>query len=316
MSEVNELISVIIPTYKRSKTLKRAIDSVINQTYKNIEIIVVDDNSNYPECREYNRKLVSQYKQIVFIENKINLGGGLARNEGIRIAKGKYIAFLDDDDEFYPNKIMEQYKLYKKLNNSNIGMIYCYANMINIDNSSYISRVDLEGNVLTEHVKSCVAATSWWFCPKEKLLSVGGFEDISSRQDASLLLKMFLKGYEVYRVPEVLLKYYWHDSNGGISKTAYSSVEAEEKYRDIFLQNSDGLNDKIKRKILYLFSYRLAMLYILLGEKTQAKNEYIKMLKYEILSIKNFRTLFGILFNGAYRWISKRKNSKRGAINL
>ena len=312
MEKDNELISVVIPTYKRNKSLKRAIDSIINQTYKNIEIIVVDDNSKFPEIRKENEELINEYSEkIVLVKNKENLGGGLSRNEGIKIAKGKFIAFLDDDDEYYSNKIEEQYRLYKKLNNSNIAMIYCYADMVNLDGSIYELKKDIEGNALLENVNNCIAATSWWFCPKEKLLSVGGFENIKSRQDASLLLKLFLAGYEVYRVPKVLLKYYWHDAANGISKIDYSSVEAEKQYKEIFLKNCKKLEKEEIKQILYIFSYRIAMIYILLKDRKNAMQEYRKMFIYKKISKKSFRVLFGIIFNNIYCYLSKRKNYRR-----
>ena len=110
-----ELISVIIPTYKRIDTLERALDSVFNQTYTNIELIVVDDNAKFPETREKVEKIIEKYNgKIKLIKNKDNLGGGLSRNEGIKVASGKYIAFLDDDDEYYPEKLEKQYSLLKE----------------------------------------------------------------------------------------------------------------------------------------------------------------------------------------------------------
>ena len=310
---MNKVVSIIIPTYKRTATLKRAIDSAVSQTYKNIEIIVVDDNFEFPEIRKSNKALIESYKntKILFVENKTNLGGGLSRNEGIKKASGDFVAFLDDDDEFFPQKIEKQMRLYMELNNDNIAMIYCYAEMVNTDGSTYISKRKIEGNNIREHVSNCIAATSWWFCPKDKLLNVGGFEDISSRQDASLLLKLLLKGYEFYFVPEVLLKYYWHDSNSGISKTNLKSVEAEKKYREIFLNNCGKINKKEKNEILFIFSFRIAHLYVLLKKPQLAYKELIKMIKLKILSIKNIRIIFGIVFNNFYCYLSKKRNDKR-----
>lgn len=306
-----DLITVIIPTYKRNETLERAIRSVECQTYPNIEIIVVDDNAEFPEYREKNKQMAKKHSQVIFLENKQNLGGGLTRNEGIKHAKGKFIAFLDDDDEYLPEKLEKQYNLYKKLKNNNIAMIYCYAKMINLDQSSYIRKVDIEGTPLIENVTNCIAATSWWFCPKEKLEEVGGFEDISSRQDASLLLKFLLKEYEIYRVPEVLLNYYWHDGTNGISKVDWKAIEAEKSYRQIFIENSNNVELKEKKEIMYIFSSRLANMYIRLGDKKKAFKELINMLKIHKFSIRNIKTFFGIVFNTLYVKIAIYKNRKR-----
>lgn len=103
----NELVSVVIPTYNREKTIKRSVDSVLNQTYDNIEVIVVDDCSTdktYEVIKQYNDKRVRYYK----LEK--NSGACVARNFGIKQAKGKYIAFQDSDDEWYKNKIEFQIK--------------------------------------------------------------------------------------------------------------------------------------------------------------------------------------------------------------
>ena len=119
MSE--EKISIIIPTRNRSSLLKRAIESIINQTYKNIEIIVVDDNSND------DTKLVARSFEntvIKYFKNRSTKGSNYSRNLGIKNSKGKYIGFLDDDDYFSDkNKLKDQIFLFEK--NSNIGFVSC-----------------------------------------------------------------------------------------------------------------------------------------------------------------------------------------------
>ena len=305
-----ELISIVIPTYKRNETLKRAINSAINQTYSPIEIIVVDDNADYPDVRANNELILEEYHDynIILIKNDRNLGGGMSRNAGIEKASGKYICFLDDDDEYLPDKVEKQYKRYKEENNDNVAMVYCYAKMIRVDGTSYIHRKNLEGVLLLENIINCIAATSWWFCPKDKLLSVGGFEDISSRQDASLLMKLFSKGYEVIRVPEILLNYYWHDANSGISKISKKSLEAEIQYRDLFLNIDCNIPKVLRKKIEYQFSYRIALQYILLKDRKQAKLMLNKMLMLNIWDRRNIKIALGVLFNNTYCHLSQKKN--------
>lgn len=115
---VNDLVSVIIPTYKRSSTLPRAIESVLNQTYRNIELLVVNDNEPEDEFTQYVKQITDKFKtdnrfQLIIQEKHIN--GAVARNIGIKKAKGEYIAFLDDDDWWKLNKIELQVKELKKL---------------------------------------------------------------------------------------------------------------------------------------------------------------------------------------------------------
>lgn len=109
-----KLVSIIIPTYARPTNLCRAIDSCINQEYKNIEIIVVDDNGEGTDCQKETYNLLKPYinsNQIKYIVHKVNLNGSAARNTGFRISKGDYINFLDDDDILPQDKILKQLEL-------------------------------------------------------------------------------------------------------------------------------------------------------------------------------------------------------------
>ena len=108
----NPLISVIIPTYNRGALLGRAIRSVLAQSYRNIEIIVVDDASD-----DYSGAVVKEFSdnRLSYIRHDSNMGGAKARNTGIKAAKGEYIAFQDSDDEWvkdklekHPNKLKKQ----------------------------------------------------------------------------------------------------------------------------------------------------------------------------------------------------------------
>lgn len=113
-------VSVIIPTYNRFKYLLNAIESVKNQTYTNIEIIVVNDCSTEKQYYEYDYKQAfgDNFTMINLEEtskSKFNYGcAGYVRNQGINISKGKYIAFLDDDDIWFPQKIELQLKAMKE----------------------------------------------------------------------------------------------------------------------------------------------------------------------------------------------------------
>ncbi|NER78112.1 MAG: glycosyltransferase family 2 protein [Leptolyngbya sp. SIO1D8] len=104
------LISIIIPTFNREKVIPISLESVLGQTYKNLEIIVVDDCSE-----DHTRDVISAYgdPRIQYIRHSKNLGGAVARNTGINLAKGEYIAFLDSDDAWVPNKLDIQYSHIK-----------------------------------------------------------------------------------------------------------------------------------------------------------------------------------------------------------
>jgi len=114
-----EKISIIIPTRNRSNYLKRAIESVLQQSYQNIEIIVVDDAST-----DDTEKVVRSFKdsRIIYIKNRERQGPNFCRNVGLKKASGKYIAFLDDDDYYSDkDKLKKQIDLFKK--NENLGFV-------------------------------------------------------------------------------------------------------------------------------------------------------------------------------------------------
>ena len=96
-----ELVSVIIPTYKRSEMLPRAVESALNQTYSNIEVVVVDDNDPESTWRKDTSERMLQFKndnRVKYICHEKNSNGSVARNTGIKNSAGSIIAFLDDDD--------------------------------------------------------------------------------------------------------------------------------------------------------------------------------------------------------------------------
>ena len=101
------LVSVVIPTKNRSALLSRSVISILNQTYQDIEIIIVDDGST-DDTPELVANLSKRDSRIVGMRNETSLGGGAARNVGISAAKGEYTAFLDDDDEWHPRKLERQ----------------------------------------------------------------------------------------------------------------------------------------------------------------------------------------------------------------
>src|SRR5699024_5570587 len=106
-----ESVSIVIPTHARPVFLGRAIDSVLRQTFPAWELLVVDDNPPGSEARVVTERFMEDFRweaRIRYLQHPTNLGGGAARNTGIRAAKGPYVAFLDDDDEWLPEKLALQ----------------------------------------------------------------------------------------------------------------------------------------------------------------------------------------------------------------
>ena len=293
---MQELVTIIITTYKRSNVIERAIKSVLNQTYKNIEIIVVDDNANIPEEREKTEKIVKKYPNIIYIPNTKNLGGALARNEGIYKAKGKYIAFLDDDDEYRKDKIEKQYKLYKQHENEKVGLIFCNEKSINYNES-----------LIYQQMIECIAPTSFWFMPKKVLEEVGYFEDSPCKQDSIVLLKVIAAGYNIYKVPENLVIFNWHDSNNGISGTKKSNIIGMNNYREWCRKYYDKITKNQMKNVEYNFSKQLLTLYIVNNMKKEAKQELNTMLKLKPFNKKTMLGMFKFTFPNLYLKLIKRE---------
>lgn len=121
------IVSVIIPTYNRAKFLSCAVESVLKQTFRNFELIIVDDGS-----RDNTQEVVSRYedKRIKYVKHEINRGLNFARNTGISYSRGKFIAFLDSDDEWMVRKLEKQLKIFRESNCKNLGVVYVGMKLI------------------------------------------------------------------------------------------------------------------------------------------------------------------------------------------
>ena len=156
VSETESLVSIIIPTYNNANTICRSVDSCINQTYKNIEIIVIDDGST-----DNTKEVLSRYSldgrfKYIYQENQER---SAARNHGLDVARGEYIQFLDSDDEIYPTKIEKQINFLDA--NPEYFLVYCgveYKNEIGQITHTLEPKIDgnidykiLKGNFITMH---------------------------------------------------------------------------------------------------------------------------------------------------------------------
>ena len=108
-----DLVSIIIPYYKKKKFIKKTINSILRQSYKSFEIILINDQPG-KYSKNFLLELKKLDKRIKLINNSRNIGAGESRNKGIRKAKGKYIAFIDSDDLWVKNKLKIQINIMKK----------------------------------------------------------------------------------------------------------------------------------------------------------------------------------------------------------
>lgn len=140
------MISIVMPTYNREKTIKRAIDSILNQTYKDFELIIVDDNSN-----DNSKNIIKSIDddRIIYIKNDFNKGANESRNIGVKIAKGEYVAFQDSDDEWLENKLENQ---LKELQNTNSDVVACSLYRVNKDKKEIIPKRNIKDKDVYERL--------------------------------------------------------------------------------------------------------------------------------------------------------------------
>ena len=195
-------VSIIMPSFKRDRQMvERAIKSLLNQTYENIEIILIDDNagSKYAEFRSQIKALVKDLSsdKIVYVENQENLGGAGARNEGIKLATGEYITFLDDDDLYLPEKVEKQLEFMQKN-----GLDVCFGKL-NIYNEEdklidvrehNIKSFDLE-SLRRYHLTRQITGTPTFMIKRKVLEDIGGFEIVPMGQEYYLMQKMLQREY-------------------------------------------------------------------------------------------------------------------------
>ena len=135
MIENTPLISVILPTFNRAGVLPRAIDSVLAQSYKSIELIVVDDGST-----DDTRQVLERYGNKLICIKQHNRGVSAARNTGIRISKGKYLAFIDSDDKWMESKLEEQVRYFNNYEQDNLALVCTDIDIIDIKGTHHKRR--------------------------------------------------------------------------------------------------------------------------------------------------------------------------------
>lgn len=213
---VNPLISVVVPTFERSDLLGRTLESIFSQTWKNIEIVVVDDNIPGSEWESKTAKLLENYKDrknLIHLRTSGKTGGGAARNFAIKRSTGDYVAFLDDDDQFVANKLERQlsFMLENDLDGSYHDVEWRDPNEKIIERRSmdYTSDFSTEG-LLKAHILHSIAPTGIYMFKREKLISTEGFGEVPSGQDFILMLRCIESKMKIGYMPGVYTIQYIH----------------------------------------------------------------------------------------------------------
>lgn len=245
-------VSIIITTYKRPELLLRSLTSALNQTYENIEVIVVDDNDPDSPARKATEELIAKnfknYVNLRYEKMPHNSGACAARNQGVSVSKGDFIQFLDDDDEMNPDKIAKQMVIFNSDAENKLSAVGCYGEVVD-GAGNHISDIkdDVRGDVFFWNLCDIVGVTSQLLIRKATYVESGGFEKMPASQDHWMLIRLFsVVPYYDY-VPEKLVKIYHHTSER-ISTNSNKPVGSVELY-DKCLPLLDRLTDEQVAKV-------------------------------------------------------------------
>ena len=162
------LVSIIIPYYKKKKFFKKTFISAVNQSYKNIEIIIIYDDNSKSELK-FIKKIVQNKKNTKVLVNSKNIGAGLSRNRGIKKSKGEYLAFLDADDLWKKNKLQKQIRF---MNTNKIDASFTGYQIMDEKNNIFGSRISKKKISYNNLIYSCDIGLSTVVIRKQKLINL------------------------------------------------------------------------------------------------------------------------------------------------
>jgi glycosyltransferase involved in cell wall biosynthesis len=244
------LVSVVIPFFNRITLLPRALKSVINQTHKNLEIIVVDDGSS-EDASEVLSAIHDE--RVRLIRHDKNRGVSAARNTGFKAARGEYISFLDSDDEWFPEKTEKQLAQLKRSGDKDL-VSYCFSEVYSDKEEKVIGLLDfsLEGDLKYSAAQGSAKMTNGTgffllinelLMTREQMLTVGGFDEFFRMHEDWEFLIRLAKKYRFICTKEYLVRNHKHerghitDDFTGIPEVRYRIME---EHRDLFLKYRDA----------------------------------------------------------------------------
>jgi len=209
--QLTMLVSIIMPYFKKKKYVKYSVLSVLNQTFKNFELIIVYDNETSDELKFIN-KIKKLDKRIKVIENKFNIGAGLSRNIGIDHSEGIYLAFLDADDLWHKDKLFTQIRFMRK---KNIEISHTSYEIIDDD---LIIRGTRQAKLMNykKLIRSCDIGLSTVII-KKSLIKNLKFPNLKTKEDYVLWLEITKNGKTIHALNTMLTQ--WRKSKNSLSSS-------------------------------------------------------------------------------------------------
>jgi glycosyltransferase involved in cell wall biosynthesis len=310
----NNLVSVVIPSFNHKKYISKAIESVLSQTYKNLELIIIDDGSTDGTFELLKEKY--SYDKRIILKNRINKGAHNTLNECISISRGNFISILNSDDYYEPNRIQVMLEQYVddddyKLCITNINFINELGDVISsIPEVRYFEEqyqywkngadIFLTGNI--------AITTSNYFFNKSLINKIGNFSNYRYVHDWEFALRCKLNQIKIKFVDEKLLNYRVHSSNTIKEQDIWLHIAENSKNFALFLLknksniNKGALNLYLNESFLVFYVIHLYFLYY--GKEEQLENTSIDEIK---IYLKNLKTEVGIEFEDTLSYPSIKK---------
>ena len=224
------LVSIIIPYFKKKSYIEQTLKSILKQKYKHYEILIVYDDEDQKDLL-FLKTLIKNHKRIKLIINKKNIGVGMSRNKAIKLSKGKYIAFLDADDIWKPNKLKNQLTYMIK---NRISISHTSYNIIN-ENNDKVGFREAKKLEYKQLLKSCDIGLSTVMIKKD-LLKNNFFSKLTTKEDYVLWLKLSKKKFSFHPIKTPLTS--WRSSKKSLSSSLLQKlIDGYSVYR-IYLKQS------------------------------------------------------------------------------
>ncbi len=310
IKRVKPVFSVLIPTFYRPDLVKRAIQSVLVQSFEKFEIIVVDDGNDQETMEAVNS---FNDKRIKYVVRKINGGPAAARNTGIKNASGNFICFLDDDDEYLPDMLLELYNMFEA--DAELGFVWTGISRLEQNNGR---ETEFRRNVWPRYfddreeglAMASSIATSFGLCIKKSCFDEVGLldENLPFSEDTDLAIRL-AKSCKFGTVPKILVKIYRHDS-GQLSSMRFH-IRNLEIYQYIINKHYHFLSQHPKAFHMHLKAF--AKICYRLGKKNLGRKMYLSL----ILKYPYYRLFYADLlcfeFCGTHyaEWKRERNKTKK-----
>lgn len=316
---MNSLVSIVLPTYNRGEILKKTIASIISQTYTNWELIIVDDDSN-----DYTEEIVNGWNdsRIRYEKNDKNYGSNYSRNRGAALANGEFLAFIDSDNEWMPDKLERQISCFEA--QSELELVFCKVMVKEGGLEKIVPNEQIE-DLKEIMVRKNIVDTSAALMRKTAFEQVGKFDEkISRLQDWDLFFRFIV----VYELPALYVDDCLdinHVQTDSISKNNwklfdsmvyfmvkyekwYSSMAAVRKHIVMMLHEANNEEE---------YSYAYKKILALISNNDNLLKEYIQQkdsITWGQFDEKKQREKYQTWYRTLYRW--KKRNAEEGAIVL